>query len=178
MKKNGFTFIMPVLALALLLASVLAACDTNVPDELSSAADSDIGSEVYSDGCSADVSEEKLSYREQCEKDWEEMRKDPRPFDINDITTWYAEAKDGGLSAEAAALAKAGMTLEEAVAVLGEPQRDVGSGLIILEWDMKTGEVLQMGFTQYKYDIPLGPSGLLSSAPRIYLPDKKDKNKK
>ncbi len=29
------------------------------------------------------------------------------------------------------------MTLSEVVALLGKPQRDIGSGMIILEWDLK-----------------------------------------
>lgn len=170
MKKSSFIILVLAMAVALCLGAL--AYGVGAFDDLSRPAD-DL---IAKDGCSAYVSKEELSYREQCEKDWEERRKDPRPFDINDSITWYAEAKDGGLDEETAALAKAGMTVEEAVAVLGEPQRDAGSGVIIFEWDMKTGEILQVGFYKVKFDIVLSSGyGWESGEPRIYSPDEKAK---
>lgn len=39
-----------------------------------------------------------------------------------------------------------GMSVGEAYAIMGKPQRDVGSGLVILEWDLDTGEILKVPF--------------------------------
>ena len=38
------------------------------------------------------------------------------------------------------------MTFTEAVALLGRPQRDIGSGSMLAEWDMQSGKVLTVCF--------------------------------
>ena len=40
------------------------------------------------------------------------------------------------------------MTISEVYSLMGKPQRDVGSGLIILEWDLNTADTLQVVFTK------------------------------
>ena len=39
-----------------------------------------------------------------------------------------------------------GMSVSEVYAILGSPQRDTGSGIVILEWDLDSGEVLVVSF--------------------------------
>ena len=39
---------------------------------------------------------------------------------------------------------KVGMTLSEAVAIIGLPQREVGYGVFEVEWDLKSGNVFHM----------------------------------
>ena len=39
-----------------------------------------------------------------------------------------------------------GMTFSEVVDIIGKPQRDTGSGVWIMEWDMKSGKVLAVCF--------------------------------
>lgn len=41
---------------------------------------------------------------------------------------------------------KEGMSASEVYAILGKPQRDVGSGTVILEWDLDSGEVFTVSF--------------------------------
>ena len=41
---------------------------------------------------------------------------------------------------------KENMTISHVYSVMGNPQRDVGSGAIILEWDLDTGEILRVVF--------------------------------
>ena len=67
-------------------------------------------------------------------------------FDKNDHETWFEEAKNGGIDYKAAQEIKVGMTLEEIVEMIGKPQRDVGSGTFLMEWDIKSGEVLLVSF--------------------------------
>ena len=43
---------------------------------------------------------------------------------------------------------EAGMSVSEVCAILGKPQRDVGSGMLILEWDLSSGEVFCVSFTK------------------------------
>ncbi len=143
MQKSSFVIL--AFAVVLTLSFGFAAYAAGAFDEISHFTDSltDI------DGCSAVISdepEEKISFREELDKCFVEYREDTKPFDISDPATWYVEAKAGGLSDETAALAKIGMSLEEAVTALGKPQRDVASGGVILEWDMKSGESLLLGF--------------------------------
>lgn len=38
------------------------------------------------------------------------------------------------------------MTIGEVYSLMGKPQRDVGSGQIILEWDLDTGDTLLVSF--------------------------------
>ena len=67
-------------------------------------------------------------------------------FDKNDHNTWYEEARNGGISDEMAEKITVGMTFSEVVDIIGKPQRDTGSGVWIMEWDMKSGKVLAVCF--------------------------------
>ncbi len=44
------------------------------------------------------------------------------------------------------------MTFEEIVAILGRPQRDTGSGIWIMEWDMKSGKAFAVCFNKAASD--------------------------
>lgn len=39
-----------------------------------------------------------------------------------------------------------GMSVSEVYAILGNPQRDIGSGTVVLEWNLDSGEVLVVSF--------------------------------
>lgn len=67
-------------------------------------------------------------------------------FDKDDHNTWYEEARNGGISDEMAEQITVGMTFSEVVDIIGKPQRDTGSGVWIMEWDMKSGKVLAVCF--------------------------------
>ena len=41
---------------------------------------------------------------------------------------------------------KEGMSASEVYAILGKPQRDVGSGTVVLQWDLDSGEVFTVSF--------------------------------
>lgn len=73
-------------------------------------------------------------------------------FDRRNHETWYGSAKDGGIDDELADQIKVGMSFEEAVAILGKPQRDTGSGVWIMEWDMKSGKILAVAFNSVPDD--------------------------
>ncbi len=68
------------------------------------------------------------------------------PFDKTNPATWLCAAQNGGIGEEQAEMLEEGMTFTEAVALLGRPQRDVGSGLMLAEWDMQSGKVLTVSF--------------------------------
>lgn len=44
-----------------------------------------------------------------------------------------------------------GMEIREVYSIMGNPQRDVGSGAVILEWDLVSGEILRVTFMK---DVP------------------------
>lgn len=67
-------------------------------------------------------------------------------FDKNDHNTWYEEARNGGIGDEMVEKITVGMTFSEVVDIIGKPQRDTGSGVWIMEWDMKSGKVLAVCF--------------------------------
>ena len=67
-------------------------------------------------------------------------------FDKNDHNTWYAPAEEGGIDDSLAEKIKVGMTFDEIVAIIGKPQRDVGSGAWLMEWEMKSGNILVVAF--------------------------------
>lgn len=66
----------------------------------------------------------------------------------NDPTTWFEDAKDGGIKREDAEKIKVGMTFEETVGLIARPQRDIGSGVFAGEWKINTGEVLQVYYNK------------------------------
>ncbi len=68
------------------------------------------------------------------------------PFDKTNPATWFCAAQNGGIGEEQAEMLEEGMTFTEAVALLGRPQRDVGSGVMLAEWDMQSGKVLTVSF--------------------------------
>ena len=68
------------------------------------------------------------------------------PFDKNNPATWFCAAQNGGIGEDQAEKLEVGMTFTEVVALLGRPQRDVGSGSTLAEWDMQSGKVLTVCF--------------------------------
>ena len=81
-------------------------------------------------------------------------------YDPNEPMTWYAEAQNGGIEDDAIDKIKDGMTLDEVISILGRPQRDVGYGMMIMEWDMKPGKVFTVWFTPEPYPTPCEPNGI------------------
>lgn len=69
------------------------------------------------------------------------------PFDKNNPATWLCAAQNGGIGEDQAEELEVGMTFTEVVALLGRPQRDIGSGSVLAEWDMQSGKVLTVCFT-------------------------------
>lgn len=69
------------------------------------------------------------------------------PFDKNNPATWFCAAQNGGIGEDQAEELEVGMTFTEVVALLGRPQRDIGSGSVLAEWDMQSGKVLTVCFT-------------------------------
>lgn len=112
------TKIIAVAAMVLICASATVACKTS-----DSGASASYG-EVSEYACSAEI-----------------------PFDKNNPATWFCAAQNGGIGEDQAEKLEVGMTFTEAVALLGRPQRDVGSGSTLAEWDMQSGKVLTVCFT-------------------------------
>lgn len=111
------TKIIAVAAMVLICASATVACKTS-----DSGASASYG-EVSEHACSAEI-----------------------PFDKNNPATWFCAAQNGGIGEDQAEKLEVGMTFTEAVALLGRPQRDVGSGSTLAEWDMQSGKVLTVCF--------------------------------
>lgn len=111
------TKIIAVAAMVLICASAMGACKT------SDAGASVAYGEVSEYACSAEI-----------------------PFDKNNPATWFCAAQNGGIGEDQAEKLEVGMTFTEAVALLGRPQRDVGSGSTLAEWDMQSGKVLTVCF--------------------------------
>lgn len=112
------TKIIAVAAMVLICASATVACKTS-----DSGASASYG-EVSEHACSAEI-----------------------PFDKNNPATWFCAAQNGGIGEDQAEKLEVGMTFTEVVALLGRPQRDVGSGSMLAEWDMQSGKVLTVCFT-------------------------------
>lgn len=70
----------------------------------------------------------------------------PAAFDKNNPETWFGETRNGGIKLEDAQRMEAGISFEEAVGMLGKPQRDVGSGAFLMEWDIASGGTLVVAF--------------------------------
>lgn len=111
------TKIIAVAAMVLICASATGACKTS-----DSGASASYG-EVSEHACSAEI-----------------------PFDKNNPATWLCAAQNGGIGEDQAEKLEVGMTFTEVVALLGRPQRDVGSGSTLAEWDMQSGKVLTVCF--------------------------------
>ncbi|PWM34975.1 MAG: hypothetical protein DBX65_06335 [Oscillospiraceae bacterium] len=111
------TKIIAVAAMVLICASAMGACKT------SGAGASVAYGEVSEYACSAEI-----------------------PFDKNNPATWFCAAQNGGIGEDQAEKLEVGMTFTEAVALLGRPQRDIGSGSMLAEWDMQSGKVLTVCF--------------------------------
>ena len=111
------TKIIAVAAMVLICASATGACKTS-----DSGASASYG-EVSEHACSAEI-----------------------PFDKNNPATWFCAAQNGGIGEDQAEKLEVGMTFTEAVALLGRPQRDIGSGSMLAEWDMQSGKVLTVCF--------------------------------
>ena len=111
------TKIIAVAAMVLICASATVACKTS-----DSGASASCG-EVSEHACSAEI-----------------------PFDKNNPATWLCAAQNGGIGEDQAEELEVGMTFTEVVALLGRPQRDVGSGSTLAEWDMQSGKVLTVCF--------------------------------
>lgn len=111
------TKIIAVAAMVLICASATVACKTS-----DSGASASYG-EVSEYACPADI-----------------------PFDKNNPATWFCAAQNGGIGEDQAEKLEVGMTFTEAVALLGRPQRDIGSGSMLAEWDMQSGKVLTVCF--------------------------------
>lgn len=111
------TKIIAVAAMVLICASATVACKTS-----DSGASASYG-EVSEHACSAEI-----------------------PFDKSNPATWLCAAQNGGIGEDQAEKLEVGMTFTEVVALLGRPQRDVGSGSTLAEWDMQSGKVLTVCF--------------------------------
>ena len=112
------TKIIAVAAMVLICTSATVACKTS-----DSGASASYG-EVSEHACSAEI-----------------------PFDKNNPATWLCAAQNGGIGEDQAEELEVGMTFTEVVALLGRPQRDIGSGSVLAEWDMQSGKVLTVCFT-------------------------------
>lgn len=73
-------------------------------------------------------------------------RKDPY-YDPNDPMTWYSETPSHPTEEELSQI-QIGMSMGSVFFYIGLPQRDVGSGKIILEWDLENGGHLQISFVK------------------------------
>ena len=75
------------------------------------------------------------------------------------MTTWYSDTQSYP-TAEDIARIQPGMTLTEVVYIIGLPQRDVGSGKFILEWEMNSDNILRIVFEKKSgaKDLPLADS--------------------
>lgn len=83
-------------------------------------------------------------------------------FDPKDPATWYS-ATPVFPAEEDIAKIQPGMTLTEVVHIIGLPQRDVGSGKVILEWELNSDNILRIVFERKTgaEDLPLADSLLI-----------------
>lgn len=72
----------------------------------------------------------------------------PPAFDKNDLLSWFAPPVGQGISVADTELLQEGMAFEEVIALIGKPQREVGSGVFIFAWEMTTGCELHATFTR------------------------------
>ena len=74
-------------------------------------------------------------------------------FDQNDMATWFATARNGGINDELAEQIEVGMTFTEIVELIGRPQEDIGSGVFAPAWELKSGKKLIVYTTSVTPDI-------------------------
>lgn len=89
-------------------------------------------------------------------------------LDYNDPDTWCDNDKDKLPSLQLTTKVKIGMSLDEVIRIMGKPQRDIGSGTVIFEFDLDNGSVfttfwhierddsmsgMPSGFTLFKSEI-------------------------
>lgn len=67
-------------------------------------------------------------------------------LDKDDPNSWFDENKLTLPSEEDIKNIKLGMSIEEIVTILGKPQRDIGSGTFLFEFDLSNGKKLIAGF--------------------------------
>ena len=67
-------------------------------------------------------------------------------FDKYDPQTWCAPTRNGGIDDELADQIEVGMTLSEIIELIGRPQEDIGSGVVVMEWKLKSGGKLIVSF--------------------------------
>ena len=67
-------------------------------------------------------------------------------FDKNNHETWYDESGSRIVTEDDVKNIKEGMSFEEVVSIIGRPKRDIGSGAIIMEWDMESNKTLAINF--------------------------------
>lgn len=63
-----------------------------------------------------------------------------------EVSSMFSPAFGNGISVADGDQVKEGMTYEEVVSLIGKPQRDIGSGSIVLVWEMQGGGELQITF--------------------------------
>ncbi|MDE7167271.1 MAG: hypothetical protein K2O28_00290 [Clostridia bacterium] len=71
-------------------------------------------------------------------------------FDLENIETWFDEEKTDLPSLKQCQKITVGMSLTEVVRKIGKPQRDIGYGAIIFQFDIDDGSTLTVWFN-YKY---------------------------
>lgn len=69
-----------------------------------------------------------------------------KKFDKNDPATWYEANRKDGVKDALTEQIKVGMTLSEVVDIIGKPQRDIGSGAWLMEWELQSGDKLVVAF--------------------------------
>ncbi|MBQ2254116.1 MAG: hypothetical protein II325_03060 [Clostridia bacterium] len=75
-------------------------------------------------------------------------------FDIDDPATWLVPQSGEGISDVDSKKLLIGMTFEEAISLLGRPQRNIGSGVYVFEWDMEDGNILRASFAPSQEEYP------------------------
>lgn len=69
-------------------------------------------------------------------------------FDPNAPETLFDETGEEQINICDIEQLQTGMSLDEIVEILGKPKRDVGSGVVIMEWDMVSGTHLDVYFVK------------------------------
>lgn len=96
--------------------------------------------------CDTDSAEEKKVKKDAADEWLMPLCPSEIAFERDNPDTWYSAAQNGGIQDEQADSVEVGMTFTEVVAILGRPQRDIGSGAILAEWDMQSGKKLIVCF--------------------------------
>ncbi len=68
------------------------------------------------------------------------------PFDKNNRETWYDTSSNKKITTSDLEKIKEGMSFEEVVSMIGKPNKDVGSGAFVMEWDMESDRTLWITF--------------------------------